>query len=170
MLVIKKMLLAFVIMFSALSALGLNLLYTPPSETMKVVRLVWEVKGGFAGSSETLVVESDGSVLYTSKLGDLSISVSLDEVEKIFTSLIKDNFSQLNYSYPARGGAADYVTHTLTIYTSLGSKKVTWVDAACSAEPIPATLERFTETCTPLIQKLRSELANRKAAEAAITF
>lgn len=170
MLVVKKTLLAFVIVFSALSALALNLIYMPTLETMKVERLVWEIKGGFAGFSEILVLESDGAVLYTSKLGDLSISVSLDEVEKIFTSLTSNGFFKLNDSYPAREGAADYFIYTLTIYTSLGSKTVKWVDTAFSAEPIPTILQRFTENCTPLIQKLRSELANRKCAEAAITF
>ncbi|MBC1239729.1 hypothetical protein [Nostoc sp. 2RC] len=90
----------------------------PPLDRDVVFRQI--SSGGFAGTTYETVLLRNGQLIRV-RIGDANDSersvrrVSVQQVRQFLRSLERYKFTQFrNLSYPAPGGAADYITYTLT--------------------------------------------------------
>ncbi len=163
----------FIIIFLATSALYFNQFAPIEGE---IIKLTWNRSGGFVGLNEKLTIKPDGSAIYRSNLfGDGEFDLTESEIEDL-QSLLKDvSFFELDDSYDAKMGAADYFSYRLTVQTTSDEKTVEWVDSWATEKTLPRGLEEVQIHIQGIIEEIHlkieiSKEANKRAIEMAKNF
>ncbi|MCW3975391.1 MAG: hypothetical protein O2U61_00515 [Candidatus Bathyarchaeota archaeon] len=146
------------------------------SQEGEITKLTWNRSGGFIGLNEKLTIESDGSAMYKSNLfGDGELDLTESEFKDL-QSLLKDvSFFELDDSYDAKMGTADYFTYRLTVHTTSDEKTVEWVDSWAAEKTLPRGLEKTQIHIQSIIEEIHLKIgasreANKRAIEMAKNF
>ena len=141
--------------------------------TRKTSKMVWTRSGGFIGLAETIVINDDGAVSYSStQFGDGEMAISKDEYGQLIGKL---NYFTGDVQFPARQDAADYFIYRVTVQSALGTRVIEWVDSWASQESIPMELDEIGLHFLNLVERLSSENdsiqnASERAVEIAREF
>jgi len=153
----SKSLLLLGILLVAMPAgmLALPSILASDGEGRDIVKLTWQRTGGFAGLSETLVIEADGSATYTYDRFCFCLTeyvLAPDEMEEL---LDRVRSLELNRTYGAKAGAADYFVYRLTLEATSDEGTVEWVDDWAAEEALPGELLELQSYIEDLIVKIR---------------
>jgi hypothetical protein len=109
--------------------------------SQEISKIIWRRSGGFAGLDDTLVIESDGSVMLSSRfLGEAEFTLSKSEWASVKALIEDSGFMELNAVYKAKPNVADYFSYALTVETDSTLKQVQWVDEWASENDLPVEL------------------------------
>ena len=108
-------------------------------------RIIWERTGGLMGLNEKLIIEFDGSVLYTSShyygtTNGIAIADYVITPADLDDLLDKIGFFTKDEIYKSKSNVADYFVYKLIVGTTSNPLIVEWVDAWASKEALPPEL------------------------------
>lgn len=135
---------------AVIAVFAYSFLWNPPQN---ITGITWSRSGGFAGIDETMTIGSDGSTAISSNfLGDSEFTLT-DAEWKELVALIEDSgFMELEATYGAKAGVADFFSYSLTVEMDSTSKQVQWVDEWASKGDLPEGLEEIGEMILSIIQ------------------
>jgi hypothetical protein len=119
----------------------------------------WTRSGGFIGLNEDLIIQSNGSVSYSSILfGDGNLILTEDELEDILSQVDEALSIGLDSTYFARSGVADYFQYQLTVRKDSETETVQWVDSWAAEKTIPNDLEEVQNNILSLIERIHIDI------------
>ena len=135
---------------AAIAVFAYSFLLNPPQN---ITGVTWSRSGGFAGLDETLTIGSDGSASLSSNfLGDDEFTLTDAEWEELVTLIEDSGFIELEATYGAKAGVADFFSYSLTVDMGSTSKEVQWVDEWAAKEGLPEILNDISEGILSIIQ------------------
>ncbi len=135
---------------AAIAVFAYSFLLNPPQN---ITGVTWSRSGGFAGLDETLTIGSDGSASLSSNfLGDAEFTLTDAEWEELVTLIEDSGFIELEATYGAKAGVADFFSYSLTVDMGLTSKEVQWVDEWAAKGGLPEILNDISEGILSIIQ------------------
>jgi hypothetical protein len=136
----------------------------------------WTRSGGFIGLNEELIIESDGSMSYSSNpFGDGSLMLTEVELEDLLSQMDEALSTGLDDAYIARSGVADFFQYQLTVRKDSEIETVQWVDSWAAEKTIPNNLEEIQLIILSLIDRIHVDIgasgnAGQRAEEIARDF
>jgi hypothetical protein len=135
---------------AAIAVFAYSFLLNPPQN---ITGVTWSRSGGFAGLDETLTIGSDGSASLSSNfLGDAEFTLTDAEWEELVTLIEDSGFIELEATYGAKAGVADFFSYSLTVDMGSTSKEVQWVDEWAAKGGLPEILNDISEGILSIIQ------------------
>jgi hypothetical protein len=135
---------------AAIAVFAYSFLLNPPQN---ITGIAWSRSGGFAGIDEILTIGSDGSALLSSNfLGDAEFTLTDTEWEELVALIEDSDFMELEATYGAKAGVADFFSYSLTVDMDSTSKQVRWVDEWAAKGGLPETLTDIEEAILSFIQ------------------
>ena len=135
---------------AAVAVFAYSFLWNPPQN---ITGVAWSRSGGFAGIDETLTIGSDGSVALSSNLlGDTEFTLTDAEWDELVALIEDSGFMELEATYGAKAGVADFFSYSLTVEMDSTSKQVQWVDEWASKGVLPEGLAEVGEGILDIIQ------------------
>ena len=135
---------------AAVAVFAYSFLWNPPQN---ITGVAWSRSGGFAGIDETLTIGSDGSIALSSNLlGDTEFTLTEAEWDELVALIEDSGFMELEATYGAKAGVADFFSYSLTVEMDSTSKQVQWVDEWASKGVLPEGLAEVGEGILDIIQ------------------
>jgi len=135
---------------AAIAVFAYSFLWNPPQN---ITGIAWSRSGGFAGIDETLTIGSDGSASLSSNfLGDSEFTLTEAEWEELISLIEDSGFLELEATYGAKAGVADFFSYSLTVDMDSTSKEVLWVDEWAAKGGLPERLGDISEGILSIIQ------------------
>jgi len=135
---------------AAIAVFAYSFLWNPPQN---ITGITWSRSGGFAGIDETLTIGSDGSASLSSNfLGDSEFTLTDAEWEELISLIEDSGFLELEATYGAKAGVADFFSYSLTVDMDSTSKEVLWVDEWAAKGGLPERLGDISEGILSIIQ------------------
>jgi len=135
---------------AAIAVFAYSFLWNPPQN---ITGIAWSRSGGFAGIDETLTIGSDGSASLSSNfLGDAEFTLTDAEWEELVALIEDSGFLELEATYGAKAGVADFFSYSLTVDMDSTSKEVLWVDEWAAKGGLPERLGDISEGILSIIQ------------------
>jgi len=135
---------------AAIAVFAYSFLWNPPQN---ITGIAWSRSGGFAGIDETLTIGSDGSASLSSNfLGDSEFTLTEAEWEELVALIEDSGFMELEATYGAKAGVADFFSYSLTVDMDSTSKEVLWVDEWAAKGGLPEMLGDISEGILSIIQ------------------
>ena len=138
------------VVIAAVAIFGYSLLTNPPQE---ITGIIWNRSGGFAGFDETLTIRSNGSASLSSNfLGQIKFSFTEEEWNELITLIKNSGFMELDDTYGAKTGVADFFSYSLIVEMDSSSKQVLWVDDWAAKGNLPDVLNELGEKILGIIE------------------
>jgi len=135
---------------AAIAVFAYSFLWNPPQN---ITGITWSRSGGFAGIDETLTIGPDGSASLSSNfLGDSEFTLTEAEWEELVALIEDSGFMELEATYGAKAGVADFFSYSLTVDMDSTSKEVLWVDEWAAKGGLPEMLGDISEGILSIIQ------------------
>jgi len=135
---------------AAIAVFAYSFLWNPPQN---ITGITWSRSGGFAGIDETLTIGPDGSASLSSNfLGDSEFTLTEAEWEELVALIEDSGFMELEATYGAKAGVADFFSYSLTVDMDSTSKEVLWVDEWAAKGGLPEMLGDISEGILIIIQ------------------
>jgi hypothetical protein len=135
---------------AAIAVFAYSFLWNPPQN---ITGITWSRSGGFAGIDETLTIGSDGSASLSSNfMGDSEFTLTEAEWEELISLIEDSGFLELEATYGAKAGVADFFSYSLTVDMDSTSKEVLWVDEWAAKGGLPERLGDISEGILSIIQ------------------
>jgi hypothetical protein len=148
----------FIIAFIVVSITTLfSVNYYFVSRPRPITGIMWLRSGGIAGLEETLEIEPDGSVTFSSNLlGEKEFSLSESDWINLLSVIDNSGFNGFEALYESKTGVADFFTYSLTVNRGSNTKRVEWVDDWASKSELPDGLKDIEEHMLSVIHGLGS--------------
>ena len=110
--------------------------------------------GGIAGLHESLMIEADGAVSFTSRLVSFTSRIGPIEFSEL-KDIIAENLDKISPKViHARPNAADYFGYAISVSTGGKRTEIQWVDDWAAADTIPNELKIVARSIEKVLQVL----------------